>query len=112
MAQVIVPTIGQRVWYYPSDWERGLRPDIDMQSASKIVSDGKQPCDAGVCYVHSDRLVNLTVADHNGTMHARTSVTLLQPGDPVPEPGEVAYATWMPYQIEKALGKETIELCK
>lgn len=103
MSQIITPTIGRRVWYYPSDYDCGLRQDLDVQPPTVIVSDGVQPCDAGVCYVHNDRLVNLTVADSNGKMHARTSVRLLQPGEDVPEPGSVAYATWMPYQIEAAL---------
>lgn len=95
----ITPTIGRRLWYYPSDYDRGK---LEEKPETVICSDGVQPCDAGVCYVHSDRLVNLTVADSNGKMHARTSIRLVQPGDEVPTPGAEAYATWMPYQVQTA----------
>lgn len=95
---MISPTIGRRVWYWPSDQDLGLteRKPVSLMTAS----DRTQPCDAGVVYVHGDRLVNLTVADHNGVMHARTSMTLLQDDDK-PDPG-CAYAQWMPYQIKAA----------
>lgn len=95
---IITPTIGRRVWYYPSAYDRG---ELEHKPPSVIRADTTQPCDAGICYVHGDRLVNLTVADHNGRMHARTSVTLLQKGDPTP-PAGMAYATWMPYQLGQA----------
>ena len=98
MSQVITPTIGRRVWYYPSDYDRGLlhdKPESVIEASDKM-----QPCDAGVCYVHGDRLVNLTVADHNGNLHKRTSVTLVQPGDEIPSDG--GFCTWMPYQMQAA----------
>lgn len=95
---VIKPTIGRRVWYWPSDYDRGLLEH--KPSTVMTASDDKQPCDAGVAYVWNDRLVNLTVADHNGVMHQRTSVQLVQAGDPVPENGH--YAVWMPYQQGQA----------
>lgn len=97
MSKVISPTIGRRVWYWPSDFDRGK---YEVVLATLIVCDGEQPCDAGICYVHSDRLVNLTVADHEGKMHRRTDVTLVQPGDELPASG--GYATWMNYQVEQA----------
>jgi hypothetical protein len=97
MSRVITPTIGRRVWYYPSDYDRGL---LENAPETIIAGDRAQPCDAGICYVHSDRLVNLTVADHNGKMHARTSVKLIQPGDEIESHG--AYAIWMPYQVQQA----------
>jgi hypothetical protein len=101
MSKVISPTIGRRLWYYPSDYDRGARLDLPNQPESFIqASDTTQPCDAGVVYVHSDRLVNLIVTDHNGYTHRRTSVTLVQPGDE--KPGGGAYATWMPYQTQQA----------
>jgi hypothetical protein len=86
---MIDPTVGRRVWYWPSEYDR----------SAGMIADGKQPCDAGIAYVHSARMVNLTVADHNGNLHARTSVTLMQEGD-APVPG--AYAQWMPYQKGQA----------
>lgn len=102
MSNVIKPTIGRKLWYYPSDYDRGLLLELEHKPAGVIeVLDEIQPCDADVCYVHGDRLVNLVVHDHFGRAYARTSVTLLQPGDTVPNGG--GYATWMPYQIEAAL---------
>lgn len=96
---VIKPTVGRRVWYWPSDYDRGLLEH--KPSTVMTASDDKQPCDAGVAYVWNDRMVNLTVADHNGVMHQRTSVQLVQEGDPPPPPGG-SYAVWMPYQQGQA----------
>lgn len=93
---MIKPSIGRRVWYWPSAYDCGK---TQTPPPSIIEADATQPCDAGVCYVHSDRLVNLTVADHNGNMHRRTSVTLVQEGDERPQG---AHATWMPYQTGQA----------
>jgi len=82
---MIKPTIGRRVWFYPN-------------GTTGIPANGgePQPHDAGIAYVWNDRLVNLTVAGHDGSMHARTSVPLLQDDDVTPAAG--GYATWMPYQ--------------
>jgi len=96
---IIKPTIGRRVWYWPSYFDRGL---MDHKPASVMTAgDESQPCDAGIAYVWGDRMVNLTVADQNGVMHARCSVTLVQDGD-APAPGGVGYAQWMPYQVGQA----------
>jgi hypothetical protein len=86
---MITPTIGRRVWYWPNG-----------TTGMSLVPGSDQACDAGVCYVWGDRMVNLTVADHAGAMHSRTSVTLLQDDD-TPPIGS-AYATWMPYQTGQA----------
>lgn len=86
---MIHPSIGRRVWFYPNG-----------TNGIPVVSGSDQPCDAGVCYVWNDRLVNLTVAGHDGSMHTRTSVTLLQDDDLPPSTG--SYATWMPYQKKVA----------
>lgn len=103
---IIKPTVGRRVWYWPSDYDRGLmsaaRPETAIQA-----NDATQPCDAGVVYVHSDRMVNLTVADHNGNMHRRASVHLLQEGDVRPDHRTYAFAEWMPYQAAQAKKQET-----
>ena len=95
---MIHPTIGRRVWYWPSDQDLGLSdaPPLSLMTAS----DRTQACDAGVCCVWGDRMVNLTVADHNGKMHSRCSVLLVQEGDSIPS-GQ-SYATWMPYQAAQA----------
>lgn len=96
--KIIPPTIGRRVWYWPSDYDRGMLPS--KPSSIMVASDSSQPCDAGIACVWSDRMVNLSVADHNGVIHSRCSVTLLQEGDAVPS--GAAYAQWMPYQIGQA----------
>lgn len=92
---MIKPTIGRRVWYWPSAFDCGLLEN--KPTTTMTASDKTQACDAGICCVWSDRMVNLTVADHNGVMHARCSVHLLQDND-TPMHG-MGYATWMPYQI-------------
>lgn len=93
----IKPTVGRRVWYWPSEFERTTDPYAGNYIAQ---NDTTQPLDAGIAYVWSDFMVNLTVADQNGVMHARTSVRLLQPGEPAPVGS--AYAEWMPYQQAQA----------
>ncbi len=92
---MITPTIGRRVWYWPSEADCG-KPHKDPL----FYTDKSQACDAGVAYVWNDRMVNLTVADQNGKMHTRTSVRLLQDDDVAGE-GE-AHAQWMPYQVQAA----------
>ena len=90
---VIMPTVGRRVWYWPS------LNDLGQGVPNMVHTDAAQPLDAGICYVWNDRLVNLTVADQNGHMHRRFSVRLLQAGEQ-PMIGE-AYAQWMPFQAQR-----------
>lgn len=99
MPKIITPTIGRRVWYWPSD--------VQVNSLGFNASDRSQPCDAGVVYVHSDTLVNLAVTDHNCTLHQCRNVRLLQEGDERPEVGSAAFAEWMPYQAAQAKKQET-----
>ena len=61
-----------------------------------------QPEPALVCYVHSDRMVNVGGFDANGKPFAATSVQLLQDDDAAPGLISGAYAEWMPYQKEQA----------
>lgn len=96
---MIKPTIGRRVWYWPSPQDRG-ETDYPPRSVMQHDPRSDQPCDAGICFVHSDRMVNLTVADHNGVMHQRPSIQLVQEGDVYPTDG--GYAMWMPYQVGQA----------
>lgn len=91
MTQIIPPTPGRVVWFYPADHDGIARLN-------------GQPLSGQVAGVHHDRLVNLCVLDAYGNPQARTSVTLVQPGDDVPAGG--AYATWMPYQIGQAAKTE------
>lgn len=78
---MIEPTVGRVVWY---------RPGGSMKD---------QPCAAMVTYVHSPRLVNLIVFDPNGNPVPRTSITMRQEEDPVPQG---FFCEWMPYQIGQA----------
>jgi hypothetical protein len=105
MSKTITPTIGRRVWYWPSAFDMGHLKD---RPQSIIMSNELQPCDAGVVFVHGEKLINITVADHNGNMHKRTSVTLVQPGDVAPASG--GYCTWMDYQVDQAKKTETSEV--
>lgn len=100
--KIIVPTIGRRVWYWPSSLDRGLLEVKPTTIIEADVESSGQPCDAGVVRVFNDRLVNLSVTDHNGNVHKRLSVTLYQPGDHVTH-SDGGYATWMDYQVQQAL---------
>lgn len=92
---MIKPTIGRRVHYFPNREDSGRFVD------PMTVFDHTQPLDAGICYVHDDRLINVTVADQSGKMHSRTFVQLVQdPSEIVPGSN---YVTWMDYQIKTAV---------
>lgn len=93
---IIVPSVGRIVWYRPSVNDAGVM----------LIRDG-QPLAAMVVYVWHDRMVNVTVWDHNGKAFVRTSVFLCQDGDVVP-PGN-AHAEWMPYQKGQAAKTEAAE---
>lgn len=84
---MIAPTIGRKVWYWPVNEGMGI-------------NDPKQPCDATVVYVWGDTMVNLSVRDHSGGTHSRTSVFLHQ-GEIEDKPAS-SCATWMPYQVGQA----------
>ncbi|MCW2317470.1 hypothetical protein M2322_003029 [Rhodoblastus acidophilus] len=87
---MINPTVGRVVWYRPGTFDR----------EHGVAVNGDQPLAALVATVWSDRVVNLVVFDANGTTFSRSSVTLVQEGDAVPESRE--YCEWMPYQIGQA----------
>lgn len=90
--EIIRPTVGRKVWFFPNGCQ--------FHSEPKCIHP-EDPMDADVVYVWSDFMVNLSVKDHIGQVHAFTSVRLVQPGESVPGPGN-AYATWMPYQVSTA----------
>jgi hypothetical protein len=77
---MISPTIGRVVLFHPANPH-------------------DQPFPALVAYVHSDRMVNLAVFDSNGNPFGKTSVQLLQDGDPTPD---WCYCEWMPFQKGQA----------
>ncbi len=86
----IVPTVGRILYYSPG-------------VGDAVPHDGKVPIPAIIVRVWSDSLLNLTVFDHNGNSHARTSVPLVQEGGDVPVSPSCAYCYWMPYQIQQAV---------
>jgi hypothetical protein len=88
---MITPTPGRIVWFY-----RG-------ETQSDIVQ-RDQPLAATVCYVFSNRMVNLRVWDADANEHRCTSVQLLQDGDEAPPTGY--YCEWMPYQKRQAARHE------
>lgn len=90
---VITPTQGRVVWF----WREG----IDRSTV--------QPEAAEVCYVHNDRLVNLSVTEHNGSHRSETEVVLRQPGD---EGDFGRHCEWMPYQKGQAAKTEALEARK
>jgi hypothetical protein len=93
---VISPTVGRFVNYWPSQIE------LDHTDLYFAPGDNKQPFAAQVVYVHSDRMVNLVVADHRGKQFVRTSVPLVQEGDERPELGSQFFCEWMQYQTAQA----------
>lgn len=83
--QVIEPTVGRIVHFYP-----------DRHSSERA---------AIVACVHDTRCVNLGVFTFSGSHEARTSVPLVQPGENPPSAGP--FCCWMPYQVKKAHGSES-----
>jgi hypothetical protein len=89
------PTVGRKVWYRPSDWDRTGPGAMQVQTG--------EPLDATIVAVNSDHNVNLVVFDAAGFMHRRLSVTLLHDGPATAQWGKgAAYAEWMPYQRTQA----------
>lgn len=84
---MIIPTVGRMVWYY----------------GDNMIDD--QPMAATIAFVHSDRLVNLSVIDPNGYQFPLQSVPLVQEGEERPMG---FYCTWMPYQIGQAAKTESL----
>jgi hypothetical protein len=84
---MIKPTVGRVVWYHPN---------------GVIAS---QPHAALITYVWSDTCVNLAIFDREGHLYQRSSVTLLQDGELVPQDN---YAEWMPYQLGQAAKTEAL----
>lgn len=85
---MIKPTVGRKLYYWPVN-----EPAIEQ-------IDPRQPCDATLLFPWSDTCVNLSIIDHQGRVHVRTSVFLHQ-GDG-PFPGDYSHAAWMPYQTGQA----------
>jgi hypothetical protein len=94
---MIKPTVGRIVLYHPHDLDGG---DVNDQPHAAIVA-----------HVHSDRLINLTVFNENGSVYSRQGVTLVQ-GDEA-EAGLTVpssdFAEWMTYQKDQAAKAEAAE---
>lgn len=95
---IIKPTIGRRVWYWPSQKQ--------LDEGVLHSEDPQQAMDAGVIFVHSDRRVNLIVTDHWGRLLFLKEVHLVQDGDVVAD--TAGKATWMPYQVQAAEKSEVV----
>lgn len=93
MTQVISPTPGRIVWYFPAPHD----------GIGQIAG---QPLAAIVAAAHHDRLVNLAVFDAYGNAQQRSNVTLVQPDEDLPSG---AFAAWMPYQVKAATKAEQLQ---
>lgn len=87
---MIKPTVGRVVDYHPHVDDGG---DINGQ-----------PHAATIAHVFSERLVNLSVVNENGSQYSRQNVPLLQDDDAAPADGN--YAAWMDYQKGQAAKTE------
>lgn len=96
---MIKPTIGRVVWYWPTAY--------DLAQGMFAYPGSDQPMAATVAFVHSDRMVNLSVVDHNGQAFEKRSATLLQDGDVVRD--RAGYAEWMPFQKGQTARTEAAE---
>lgn len=61
---------------------------------------------ATVCFVWTDRLINVGGFDREGVPFAMTSLQLRQPDDEAPE--GCAYAEWMGFQIGQSVKTEDV----
>lgn len=97
MSNIIIPTVGRKVWYRPC--ANDLIGPIPMQGS---IAPGAQPLDATIIAVWGDRMVNVLVTDSVGKQFPVLSVTLLQDGDQPPKDAEGnnagRYVEWMPFQ--------------
>jgi hypothetical protein len=87
---MIKPTIGRVVWFWPGDVKRIMINILDP----------KQPHDAHITFVHSDTEINVAGFDHRGEPFSVHNVKLVQEGE-APYEGE-SHAAWMPYQQGQA----------
>ncbi len=93
MSTFIKPTIGRKLWYWPTDrdmWDGMLQYDAGDEQA----------LDATIIYVWHDRSVSLRVIDHNGVPFVRTHIPLANPDDKSLQ--GTGFASWMPYQMGQA----------
>lgn len=89
---MIIPSVGRKVWFRLNGAGAGLN----------IKTNGDQPVDATIVYVHSNTAINIAGFDHEGTPFKATLVPIIDSvrGDPKPTAG--IYCEWMPYQVGQA----------
>jgi hypothetical protein len=102
---MIKPTIGRKVWYWPSAEDKG--GNYGMRQFYPTSGNELQPFDATIIAVWNDRLVNLHVIDHVGRTFFVQQARLLQEGEKSPTSNSTGkdlygYAAWMPYQVSQA----------
>lgn len=95
---MIEPSIGRIVWYFADH-----AATKGMKSTHP-----EEPFAAIVTAIHTDRLVNLLVFDHQGTTFAMQSVPLFQ-GDEDDDETAIAHCEWMPYQRRQAERTRAVE---
>lgn len=88
MNDVIKPTVGRKVWYRPSEFDRS-GPGA-MQVAGSV--NDPAPLDATIIAVWGDRMVNVLVTDVLGRQFPVFSVTLVHDDDTKPSKG--CYVEW------------------
>lgn len=98
MRKVITPTVGRKVWYWPSASDKTGPVPMTQQTG--------QPLDATVIAVHGDYMVNVLVTDVMGRQFPVLSCEMVQPGGTprTDANGQVMgrYVEWMPYQQTQA----------
>lgn len=92
---MITPTVGRVLLFFP-------------QFGDQIPHDHEVPLNAHIAYINENGTLNLTVSDKYGVSHGRQSVFLRQDGDVVAE--HMAYAEWMPYQVQVAKTHDTLNI--
>lgn len=98
MSNVIIPTIGRKLWLWRNGTERTA---YEQSKAQGIDHPLDQPLDASICYTHNNNLINVTAADRYGVLTAYTQVALIQDGEPWTE-ATGKHCSWMPYQQGQA----------
>jgi hypothetical protein len=91
---MIKPAVGRIVWFRPSS------DDLDDDIFGIVYNDKKQPSCAQICYVHNDRMVNISFVDQEGDTYSAQNVRLMH-GDEAFNPGG-SYCEWMPFQKGQA----------
>ena len=81
MSQVIIPTVGRKVWFRPNGTTSLQRAGTQGVAIAPLAIIDNAPLDATVVYVWNDRMVNLLVLDHYGNPFTATSVTMVQPDE-------------------------------